>query len=186
MASIFDESVFAPVDTFMGAPQSWDLANAKAAVLGIPLDAGTHAVRIGARLGPSAIREQSALVRRYEPPLHNFDPIHNLGLVDCGNARVIPGIIGESLRYSSNRLISALPLLEHRPAWSRPRPSILRGSRLFLVFLDMVHEGSGSSGTQGRWPPLGLLQHLLSMIIALEDVPSLRILPCSMARCPNS
>ena len=56
MASIFDESVFAPVHTFMGAPQSWDLANAKAAVLGIPLDAGTHAVRIGARLGPSAIR----------------------------------------------------------------------------------------------------------------------------------
>jgi agmatinase len=85
VASIFDESVFAPI---MGAPQSWDLANAKAAVLGIPFDAGTHAVRIGARLGPSAIREQSALVRRYEPPLNNFDPVHNLGLVDCGNARV--------------------------------------------------------------------------------------------------
>jgi hypothetical protein len=65
VASIFNESVFAPVHTFMGAPQSWDLANAKAAVLGIPFDAGTHAVRIGARLGPSAIREQSALVRRY-------------------------------------------------------------------------------------------------------------------------
>ena len=80
MASIF-ESVFAPVHTVMGAPQSWDLANAKAAVLGIPFDAGTHAVRIGARLGPSAIREQSALVRRYEPPLHNFDPVRNLGLV---------------------------------------------------------------------------------------------------------
>lgn len=96
MASIFDESVFAPVHTFMGAPQSWDLANAKAAVLGIPFDAGTHAVRIGARLGPSAIREQSALVRRYEPPLHNFDPVRNLGLVDCGNVRVIPGIISES------------------------------------------------------------------------------------------
>jgi hypothetical protein len=89
-------------------------------------------------------------------------------------------------RYSSNRLISALPLVEHRPARSRTRPSILRGSRLFLVLLDMVHEGSGSSGTHGRWPPLGLLQHLLSMIIALEDLPSLRILPCSMAQCPNS
>jgi agmatinase len=88
VASIFDESVFAPVHTFMGAPQSWDLANAKAAVLGIPFDAGTHPVRIGARLGPAAIREQSALVRRYEPPLHNFDPVRNLGLVDCGNARV--------------------------------------------------------------------------------------------------
>ena len=80
MAGIFDDAVFAPVNTFMGAPQSWDLANAKAVVLGIPFDAGTHAVRIGARLGPSAIREQSALVRRYEPPLHNFDPLHNRSL----------------------------------------------------------------------------------------------------------
>jgi len=96
VASIFDEGVFAPVQTFMGAPQSWDLADAKAAVLGIPFDAGTHPVRIGARLGPSAIREQSALVRRYEPPLHNFDPVRNLGLVDCGNVRVTPGVIGES------------------------------------------------------------------------------------------
>lgn len=96
MADIFDESVFASVHTFMGAPQSWDLANAKAAVLGIPFDAGTHPVRIGARLGPASIREQSALVRRYEPPLHNFDPVRNLGLVDCGNVRVTPGVIGES------------------------------------------------------------------------------------------
>jgi hypothetical protein len=96
VADIFDETVFAPVHTFMGAPQSWDLANAKAAVLGIPFDAGTHPVRIGARLGPASIREQSALVRRYEPPLHNFDPVRNLGLVDCGNVRVTPGVIGES------------------------------------------------------------------------------------------
>jgi arginase family enzyme len=96
VASIFDDSVFAPVHTFMGAPQCWDLANAKAAVLGIPFDAGTNPVRIGARLGPSAIREQSALVRRYEPPLHNFDPVRNLGLVDCGNVRVTPGVIGQS------------------------------------------------------------------------------------------
>jgi len=48
VASIFDESVFAPVHTFMRAPQSWDLANAKAAVLGIPFDAGTHAHTRGA------------------------------------------------------------------------------------------------------------------------------------------
>src|SRR4029077_1823788 len=43
-----------------------------------------------------AIREQSTLVRRYEPPLHNFDPVRNLGLVDCGNVRVTPGVIGDS------------------------------------------------------------------------------------------
>src|SRR5262249_28031529 len=96
VADICAYSVFKRVHTLMGAPQSWDLANARAAVLGIPFDAGTHPGRIGARLGPAAIREQSALVRRYEPPLHNFDPVHNLGLLDCGNSRVTPGIIGES------------------------------------------------------------------------------------------
>ena len=60
MASIFDESIFAPVHTFMGAPQSWDLANAKAAVLGIPFDAGTHPVRIGARRDAARIDRDRA------------------------------------------------------------------------------------------------------------------------------
>src|SRR5262249_10940388 len=122
MTSIFDESVFAPVQTFMGAPQSWDLADAKAAVLGIPFDAGTHPVRIGARLGPSAIREQSALVRRYEPPLHNFDPVRNLGLVDCGNVRVTPGVIDESFA-AIEEAVSRIP-----PA--APVPPPLRAARL--------------------------------------------------------
>jgi agmatinase len=96
VAIIFDDQIFAPLQTFMGAPLSWDLAGAKAAVLGIPFDAGTHTVRIGARLGPSAIRDQSALVRPYEPPVTNFDPVRSLGLVDCGNARVMPGLIEPS------------------------------------------------------------------------------------------
>lgn len=82
--------------TFMGVPYTHDLSRAKAAILGIPFDCGTHPVRIGSRLGPAAIREQSALVRPYEPPLHDFNPLAKLGLVDCGNAKVIPSAIGES------------------------------------------------------------------------------------------
>src|SRR5437762_602774 len=94
--TIFDASIYVPGGTFMGAPASWDLATARAAVLGLPFDCGTHAVRIGARLGPGAIREQSALVRRFEPPLNDFDPLERLGLIDCGNAKVIPSVIGDS------------------------------------------------------------------------------------------
>jgi agmatinase len=94
--TIFDPSVYVPTGAFMNAPVSWDLSSARAAVLGIPFDCGTHAVRIGARLGPSAIREQSALVRRFEPPLNDYDPIERLGLVDCGNVKVTPGVIGDS------------------------------------------------------------------------------------------
>ncbi len=94
--TIFDAALYAATGTFMGMPASWDLSAARMAVLGIPFDCGTHAVRIGARLGPSAIREQSVLVRRFEPPDNDFDAVERLGLVDCGNAKVVPGVIGDS------------------------------------------------------------------------------------------
>ncbi len=91
-----DATAFAAPPSFMGVPFSRDPAKSKAAILGIPFDCGTHPVRIGSRLGPQAIREQSALVRPYEPPLQDYNPIERLGLVDCGNARVVPGNVDVS------------------------------------------------------------------------------------------
>jgi len=90
------QSVHAAPPSFMGVPFSRDLSASRAAIIGLPFDCGTHPVRIGARLGPASIREQSALVRRYEPPYFDFDPLGALGLVDCGDAAVIPGAIAES------------------------------------------------------------------------------------------
>ena len=87
---------FASPPSFMGVPFSRDLTNSRAAIIGVPFDCGTHPVRIGARLGPAAIREQSALVRRFEPPDADFDPIARLGLVDCGDAAVTPGAVVDS------------------------------------------------------------------------------------------
>jgi agmatinase len=89
--SIYDREIFAPPPSFMGVPFSHDLSKSKAAILGVPFDCGIHPVRIGSRLGPNAIREQSALVRPFEPPDRDFNPLERLGLVDCGNARVVPG-----------------------------------------------------------------------------------------------
>ncbi len=82
--------------TFMGAPYSHDLAQAKAAVLGMPFDCGTHLFRVGSRQGPASIREQSRLVRPYNPELSDYSPVERLGLVDCGDVRVIPGRIEEA------------------------------------------------------------------------------------------
>ncbi len=79
--------------TFMGAPHSHDLANAKAAVLGVPFDCGTHLFRVGSRQGPAAIREQSRLVRPYNPELSDYSPVERLGLIDCGDVLVTPGRI---------------------------------------------------------------------------------------------
>lgn len=90
------ESLFARPPSFMGVPFSKDLSRSKAAVLGIPFDCGTHPVRIGARYGPSAIREQSRLVRPYQPPHADFDPLARLGVVDCGDVNLVPSVIEES------------------------------------------------------------------------------------------
>lgn len=82
--------------TFMGAPYSHDLTHAKAAILGMPFDCGTHLFRVGARQGPTAIREQSRLVRPYNPELSDYSPVERLGLVDCGDVRVVPGRIHDA------------------------------------------------------------------------------------------
>ncbi len=84
------------VGTFMGVPASRDLSASKAAVLGIPFDCGFHPTRVGARLGPNSIREHSGLVRRYEPPYRDYDPIARLGLVDYGNVKLRSGYVAEA------------------------------------------------------------------------------------------
>ena len=81
--------------TWLGAPSGVPTGNCRAAVLGIPFDCGTHPHRIGARLGPSAIREQSTNLRRYDPRT-TIDVIEQLGLVDCGDVAVTPGLIDPS------------------------------------------------------------------------------------------
>ncbi len=82
--------------SFMGVPFATDTRGAKAAILGVPFDCGLHPTRIGARYGPNAIREQSGLVRPYQPPRADFNPLELLGVVDCGNVDVTPSVIEES------------------------------------------------------------------------------------------
>ncbi len=62
----------------------------------MPFDCGTHLFRVGSRQGPASIREQSRLVRPYNPELSDYSPVERLGLVDCGDVRVIPGRIEEA------------------------------------------------------------------------------------------
>ncbi len=85
-----------PVGTFMGIPSAVNPTGAGAAILGIPFDCGLHPVRLGARMGPSAIRAQSSLVRPYQPPLWDFNPLEALRVVDCGDVDVVLGDILET------------------------------------------------------------------------------------------
>ena len=96
--SLVEHNLFNSPFTFMGVPSSADASGSRAAILGIPFDCGTHPVRIGARYGPNAIREQSALVRPFQPPHADFNPIEQLNVVDCGNVQVTPSLIEESFK----------------------------------------------------------------------------------------
>ena len=84
MERLTDEELFTSPMTFMGAPYGRPGPGNKAAILGIPFDCGTN-MRIGARGGPDSVRQQSALMRRFNPT-HNsatqFTHIAEEGLVD--------------------------------------------------------------------------------------------------------
>ncbi|WP_063776763.1 arginase family protein [Microvirga massiliensis] len=89
------EAPFSFAPTFMGVPHRTDIGDAKAVVLGIPFDCGTHPQRIGSRLGPSSIREQSLLLRAFNLKT-GINPLEALKVVDVGDARVSPGEIEAS------------------------------------------------------------------------------------------
>lgn len=93
-----NSELFRTVGSFLGVPQCQDpamaaQAGARAAVLGLPFDAGGHPRRTGARLGPSAIRMMSTdMVRHHRPEdAENRDPVATLGLVDLGDVPVLHG-----------------------------------------------------------------------------------------------
>ncbi|MCC6193388.1 MAG: arginase family protein [Burkholderiales bacterium] len=81
----------------MGVPHRSAPGDAKAVVLGLPFDCGAHPHRIGSRLGPSAIRKQSLLIRRYDAET-GIDPLASLRVIDLGDARVQPGAVEASYR----------------------------------------------------------------------------------------
>jgi agmatinase len=95
-ADSFETPRFSDVRTFMRLPNTRDLQNSDAAIVGAPFDTGAT-FRAGARFGPEGIRSASHLLRRYNPSLHVaiFD---HLSVIDYGDVPVVPGYIEESYR----------------------------------------------------------------------------------------
>src|SRR4051794_13387818 len=93
--------LFQPPETFMGLPAGLPGPGCKVAILGVPFDCGTHPFHIGSRDGPTAVRRQSRLIRRYHPLLADVDVLSLMHVVDCGNIALTPG-----------RMEAALPLIE--------------------------------------------------------------------------
>lgn len=76
--------------TFMGIPHNPDPGAARAVILGLPFDCGNHPTRVGSRLGPSAIRSESLLLRPYDGDT-GINPLTALDMVDLGDADVVSG-----------------------------------------------------------------------------------------------
>lgn len=89
------QSRAAGITTFMKLPHTRDLAGVDAAVVGVPFDSG-GAIRVGARFGPGAIREQSKLYLRRFHRTFGFTPFDVLKVVDYGDTPVIPELIETS------------------------------------------------------------------------------------------
>src|SRR5512140_2075985 len=59
---------FSGIRTFMRLPQVTALAGVDFAIVGVPFDTGAT-YRVGARFGPSAIRDESFLLKPYNPTM---------------------------------------------------------------------------------------------------------------------
>jgi agmatinase len=85
---------FAGIRTFMRLPHVTDMSGVDLAVVGVPFDTG-GTYRVGARFGPSGIRQESMLLRPYNREL-KVDVFAHLSAVDYGDLPVVPGYLPES------------------------------------------------------------------------------------------
>ncbi|MBI3630605.1 MAG: agmatinase [Candidatus Rokubacteria bacterium] len=79
---------FGQIATFMLLPHVRDAAALDVAVVGVPYDGGAS-YRTGARFGPRAVREQSSLIRPWNP-VAKVHPFERLRVADYGDIDVVP------------------------------------------------------------------------------------------------
>lgn len=85
---------FSGVRTFMRLPHGTNLEKADVAVFGVPFDTGTS-FRPGARFGPAAIRDASAILKPY-CPLTDVNIVENISVLDYGDFDTVPGYMDDS------------------------------------------------------------------------------------------
>lgn len=86
---------FAGMPTFLRLPYRPDLGGAQVAICGAPFDGGTTC-RPGARFGPRAVREASALTCGHSSA-GAFDGFEALSMVDAGDVPCVPMDLNRSL-----------------------------------------------------------------------------------------
>jgi agmatinase len=93
---------FGQIATFMLLPAATSPAGLDVALLGVPYDGGTS-YRTGARFGPRAVREQSSLIRTWNPVL-KVHPFDRMQVADCGDVDVVPISIERTYEVVTKRI----------------------------------------------------------------------------------
>jgi agmatinase len=133
---------FGQIATFMLLPAVESAAGLDVALLGVPFDGGVS-YRPGARFGPRAVRDQSSLIRPWNPVL-KVHPFQRLQMADCGDVDVIPTSIErtfERIQQAIDAVIvaGAQPLVvggDHSITLPILRSLARRHGRLGLVHFD--------------------------------------------------
>jgi agmatinase len=98
---------FSGIKTFMRLPNVKTTEGVDIAIIGVPFDTGAS-YRVGARFGPEAIRNVSALLRHHNEVL-NVSIFDYCAVVDYGDLPVNPGYIEDSYKMIEDGI---LPILE--------------------------------------------------------------------------
>ena len=97
---------FEGIRTFMRLPHTTNLDNVDFLVAGIPFDTGAT-FRVGARFGPSGIRENSLLLRPYNPA-QDIEVFKYCSGIDYGDIPIVPGYLPESHKLIEQETASLL------------------------------------------------------------------------------
>lgn len=93
---------FTQISTYARLPHERELQDIDVVFIGMPFDDGTT-FRSGARMGPSAVRENSRLLRPYNMFL-DVSPFEVFNVVDYGDVDIIPGSFVETAKAISSTL----------------------------------------------------------------------------------
>jgi guanidinobutyrase len=102
----FDYPRFEGISTLFRLPHVPDASKLDVALIGVPFDGGTS-YRTGPRMGPRHIREQSAIIRPYNPVL-DVKPFSELRVGDYGDLPVNPLSIDDTYEKVTAGLATVL------------------------------------------------------------------------------
>jgi agmatinase len=131
---------FSGIATFMRLPQIPRAEELDIALIGIPYDGGTT-YRPGPRFGPRHVRDQSAIIRPWNPVL-NVNPFEKHRIADYGDLSINPLSIDDTFRRITSQLAEVLR--------AGARTACVGGDHsILLPILRSIHQQFG---------PVGLIQ----------------------------